>query len=588
MSRVSGVAPLTVFFDATSTSSPATTLPFHEIEYRWNFGDTVFGAAGSCGTALTAGQGYWACGNNPGVNSKNAATGPVAAHVFETPGTYNISLTAKDGANPDASNSCTQITVSDPNTVFAGTTTCISTSGNFAGCPSGASQVTSSDFEVATSAALAAGKRRILFRRGETFIADALPASTVRVSQAGPGLIGSYAGTGSTAKILATFSSSFTPTLDFFPGANDWRVMDLEFDGTGTPVSSNGIQGENGANQILVLRANIHDFGHYSTKFNNGDENAVVDTLMGTTRDAFGFGTFSGTINGYLAIMGSSVNLGAGNGGHALRFPGASMLVVSNNTLTPGAGFTNIDAHGFSTNGAWTGKYAEKQIYSDNKFISSTAFFGHVAIGPQNAQSNEPMRNIIAERNSFGPGGGSTGLIAFSISARLVTLRNNTVVSQGNNSDRFAFIDIKNSAGIEPAPQDIWVYNNSMYTTTTSGFTMVTLSPRDDRVTLKNNVAYAPNAANSAELGAGPAFTASIGGSATNTVASNNSSNAQIKSTTPLFTVGPPLITGPATNWKPTCTGATYPCGQGVSVPVRSDLLFTTQPGIRDMGAVVH
>lgn len=89
-SRLSGVAPLAVFFDATATTATATTRPFHDIEYKWNFGDP----AGSPVNGTT-----WTNGSRAGASSRNAATGPVAAHVFETPGTYTVALTAFDGTN---------------------------------------------------------------------------------------------------------------------------------------------------------------------------------------------------------------------------------------------------------------------------------------------------------------------------------------------------------------------------------------------------------------------------------------------------------------------------------------------------------
>src|SRR6266404_3626453 len=38
-SRLSGVAPLYIFFDATATVSKRTSRPFHELEFRWDFGD---------------------------------------------------------------------------------------------------------------------------------------------------------------------------------------------------------------------------------------------------------------------------------------------------------------------------------------------------------------------------------------------------------------------------------------------------------------------------------------------------------------------------------------------------------------------
>ena len=128
--RTSGVAPLAVFFDASGTTDVGVTArPFHDLEYTWDFGDPTAGT--------------WAYGAQPGVSSKNSATGPVAAHVFEKPGTYTVTLTAFDGTNTVTTSKT--ITVDDPDVVFAGSgTVCMSTSGTFTNCPSGASHVTTS------------------------------------------------------------------------------------------------------------------------------------------------------------------------------------------------------------------------------------------------------------------------------------------------------------------------------------------------------------------------------------------------------------------------------------------------------------
>ena len=80
-SRSSGVAPLSVFFDTTGTVSSTTTKPFHDIEYRWNFGETSGPGAGT-----------WNQGSRPGKSSRNLATGPLAAHVYEMPGTYTVTV----------------------------------------------------------------------------------------------------------------------------------------------------------------------------------------------------------------------------------------------------------------------------------------------------------------------------------------------------------------------------------------------------------------------------------------------------------------------------------------------------------------
>ena len=112
-SRFTGVAPLAVFFDAVGTTATGIARPFHDLEYRWNFGDTL---------GTVTGATTWSTGSRAGVSSRNVATGAVSAHVYERPGVYTVALTATDGTNT-VSNSCAQIVVQDPDVVFAGTKT---------------------------------------------------------------------------------------------------------------------------------------------------------------------------------------------------------------------------------------------------------------------------------------------------------------------------------------------------------------------------------------------------------------------------------------------------------------------------------
>lgn len=156
-SRVSGVAPLYVNFDANGTTHPQIANPTHDLFYSWTFGD--------------ASAGNWANGvQSAGLTSKNAAFGPVTGHVFETPGTYVVNLIVMDGANTVTKS--VSITVQDPNTVYAGANTiCISHSGNFAGAPSGAQQVNTAgntDMYAAFNTYKGSNKR-ILFCKSDTW-----------------------------------------------------------------------------------------------------------------------------------------------------------------------------------------------------------------------------------------------------------------------------------------------------------------------------------------------------------------------------------------------------------------------------------
>jgi hypothetical protein len=183
--RTSGVAPLAVFFDAvndTAASSPryrfawssGVTQPtdLEGAQYIWDYGDS------GSGTWSTTGR------------SKNCATGYTAAHVYETPGTYKVTLVVTDPANPAASTSYTQtITVTDPATVFASTTRYVAASG------SDSSPGTQAQPYATVARAMAdvdAGTaKRILLRRGDSFAVTAVYTITAD----GPGHIGAY-GTG--------------------------------------------------------------------------------------------------------------------------------------------------------------------------------------------------------------------------------------------------------------------------------------------------------------------------------------------------------------------------------------------------------
>jgi hypothetical protein len=148
-------APLYVHFDATATTSAISSdKPFFDLLYQWDFGDSN--------------AGNWSTSGLP----KNKASGGVAGHVFERPGTYSVRLTVTD-RNGRTSTVTHAITVDDPEAVWGKKTACISSTGNFSGCPAGATHTTSSAFGSALTSALNAGSRRILLRRGDTFTGGA-------------------------------------------------------------------------------------------------------------------------------------------------------------------------------------------------------------------------------------------------------------------------------------------------------------------------------------------------------------------------------------------------------------------------------
>ncbi len=112
---ITGPAPLGVFFDATGTTHPDSTIDtFLEIGYHHDFG-----------YATEADAGYWTY-PIPHTETSRARCryvgGAVCGHIYRIPGTYTYSLRAQDSAG-DTSDIYVTVVVQDPNTVYSGANT---------------------------------------------------------------------------------------------------------------------------------------------------------------------------------------------------------------------------------------------------------------------------------------------------------------------------------------------------------------------------------------------------------------------------------------------------------------------------------
>ena len=606
-SRVSGVAPLSIFFDATGTTATATTRPFHDVEYRWSFGD----AEGSPVNGKT-----WSTGSSAG-SSRNAATGPVAAHVFENSGTYTVSLSVTDGSNT-VSNNCTEITVQNPAEVFSGNdTVCVAAAtlpaAGVGGCPNGASTAQQGSFPAAISSHATTGKR-VLFKRGDVFTATTEAALTAT----GPGIVGAY-GSGELPRILMTgntnvlgFSSSSTP--DF----KDWRIMDLDMDGmggketTGTGVSS----ASGGLAQVTVLRVTYRDMnnaigfaldllnylnndfianGRAAEATHSVDQVTVVDSTVipgaATVYSAYDSGS-------RIAFMGNDFdNGGNSNSQHVTRWPFLNKAVISHNTFSrPGITQLAIKLHApywnatygvfdpsttqpviasnlsnYSTYANGDG-YSKYVVIADNK-LTDAANPWSVEIGPQNTGSDERIRNVIVERNWWVANTASQ--VALRISASEVTVRNNIYnFSNGSSSQQTAVQVVKD--GVVLTSDQVRIYNNTIYSSyavPSDQFIGIELEAPVTHITVKNNLAYAPNASRPVML---------VNNCGACLTQSNNSSDAQVLNTSPNFAAASPVT---PSDYRPIV--GSYAMGGGSAVPVWSDFLLQSRPqGLRDMGAI--
>jgi len=574
VSRISGVAPLAVHFDASATTATGTSYPFHDIEYTWSFGDT--------------GAGDWLYGARANYSltwSKNMEYGPEACHVFETPGDHTVTLNTRYDSDTGTAQTIV-ITVDDPDVVFASTTVCISTTSDFTGAPSGTQVANFSgnlNTEIATQ--IAAGKKRILLHRGQSFNVS----GDILLNTAGPGLVGAF-GTGARPILTATAQcnvikfSSYSQT-----GRSDWRVCDLDID-AGSFSGGVGVYFDGTIDKTLVSRVKVSNakYGFLSSTGNINPANTIWDQMCFYECEAYNsIGNSSSGANGMLvsaqrlAIMGCNINPGA-SGEHGIRSSYSNRAVFAHNSianvvdtkayLSIRSPLVDGDSLGIFDSVDDAGVvYTEKLCVHDN-FCDPTAVAGSISslgVGPVNQDFGiGRVRNVIIERNYM-----INGQIGHQGSQ--TTTRNNlvTLTTQGT-----PFLNIYMAQ--QPQVQDVWVYNNSIYSTGTYDVVLTSSiggTYTGSTMTFKNNVIYAPS-------GTKPSYSSLFYNPGGITITqSNNTAWASYTSTSPNFTATPPVAPG---NWKPT---SGYTIAGGTSVPAWSDFFGVTVTGSTpDMGAIQH
>lgn len=247
-------APCYVHFDGTSTTDADTTVPAVDLSYEWNFGDFNsgnwrFGAIADDGTGA------------PGVGpSKNVDYGVSGAHVYENPGTYEVTLRVRDDLNGVGATSTATalITVNAPT---GRVTHCVSNDTNQAGCiGTNHNNVTDLDVALATLCNIDAGTDLICsFQRGDTFNIDTrVDLSGARV------MVNAHEGPGADPIFLSTFNSAGHGFMHVVADIDDYVFMDLDIRGDDSIDQKYFDLDEAGASEqvdnTLWLRVNIRDF----------------------------------------------------------------------------------------------------------------------------------------------------------------------------------------------------------------------------------------------------------------------------------------------------------------------------------------
>jgi len=599
--RSAGVAPFLAFFDATETSDSAiaaTRTAFQDVSYTWNFGDT--GASGS---------GTWGHGANAGHDSKNVATGAVAAHLYVTEDgdtSYPVTVTAYDGTNTASCNlAVTAHAPSGANGFPGSATTCVAASGmpvaGSGGCPAGAAVLRQPNIGSVFAAAFGSNKR-VLFKCGDIFTGSYSINATVQRAS-----IGAYGPCVNTSMGRPIFQNSSGNTLVFDDNSTssvptDIRISDIDFeDGTESITAiTNYVQsgGRLGNSQLVLYNLNCggaaqcyflnnatqSGFIQSQTTGCGGSGNQCVylnyaenNCLNHSSALYCGNGGYSPayyTPVAYNAIMGNSFNGngmgGGGSGRETLRLSACRYCVISNNTVenanTIGA---VLKLHSGNTDGSaspWLGQYVEYVEVSDNLF-TGTSGGQLVEISPQNNVTDERLRYVVFERNLISATHASKVLL----SGVNMTARSNVLYVHSGATAISDHQIMVAQRGIEPVAQAVEVYNNTCYALTRVADCVAFTSGDGTAAAGINSWAY-----NNLFYNNGASAAAVVSNGSGNTVSSNTTNSAAnpglIKGTGSLSTIA---------DFQPT---ESY--SGGTEVPVWYDALGTPWAPTWSLGAI--
>jgi hypothetical protein len=429
--RTSGIAPLSVFFDAVDTPVPAWTSgvvqppggDFAPFDYRWDFGEKR--------------AEKWSVSGK----SRNHATGYVAAHVFEEPGRYRVLLTVTDAAGR------TYDYAQDIEVLpFSGSTRYVSSS---MGSDFNNGESPEAPFKTINQAlqGLKSGTR-VLFKRGDSF--ETIGA---KIDPPGPGILGAY-GTGNKPLIRC-----FGTDGGFNFNGSDWRLMDLELVGPGEADQSSGIvlNPEKSIGSTLFLRLAVREFrvglgwsampGIIAAPH---DGNTIADC---TVLNAPINGIYAGGRR--LALLGNTVQ--GIKESHAVRLWQAHKAVFAHNDIQDTGG----DRHALKLHSV---DHDKSDFETRFVLVSDNSFRGKawcVAVGAKDRDSDERPSQVVLERNRFVSD--PQRQVDLIISANEILVRNNLFLATGS-SKYYTMVVVEKWKRV-PVPTNIRIVHNTIVRT---------------------------------------------------------------------------------------------------------------------------
>ncbi len=391
-SRTSGVAPLAVYFDATTTDLGSHS--YVDATFAWTFD---------------------ADDADPAARYRHAS-GFVAAHVFTEPGTYRVRLDVWD---PDRLHGFAEVTVEV--LPFEGTTVHVAAHGDDENPGTVDQPLATLEHALAT---YGVANTQILLRRGDTF-----EVSSPGAEGPGPVILGAYSDPAAPSEdkpvIHSTDVDGTWSVLRF--STQDWRIMDLVIESGGLtsgdagPRYPGGIELRDDSAHNLLYRLELRQLGTTMVGL-YGDANTIAECEM----HHFGrYGVYSsGDANGRHAVMGNYVHhIISDHAEHVLRFQGVQGVFVA---------FNDLRATDTKSNVQFRGNTRDVVLLANVLDRSS-------GLQPQNDDNAEYVSHAVAEANLFigrtDPGyenGFTVRQQALGIKGTDIVVRNNVFYNYGN------------------------------------------------------------------------------------------------------------------------------------------------------------
>ena len=504
-SILSGPAPLGVMFEGLSTTATTVTNEFDELYYSWDFDDVSS-----------------SFDNKPSDNA-NKSIGPVACHVFDTAGTYDVVLTVRDiYGNVDTET--VQITVTDPDVVYSGNTYIVADDGDFTGAPTGTQINTATFLSNINGLTGASPDTRYLLKRGNTFNLDTTRIDIEDVTA--NVLIGAW---GSGAKPKFTVSDSVTATLIQADNSDAVRITDIECEGvydptTGLNSKPAAIRIFNGSTNALVYKCKLGKLGMGVWLSNASGEindfhHIVCDNEIYDWQDygIFGYSIYCGIIGNSIrqnpaAVSGSEGKVGLTEPNYPdhgpIRLARTRKSVLANNDLFNNAGWSSAGlAHQPCMRlGTFDAEILDSVVYKNSMEGGLTV----IGLVPASTGQISQVSSLIIDSNLLV----ATGNTRYHLDCQYsgTTVRNNLfyktdngtpLVGSGFFDGAIRYVADNPSAGNTAG--NIKIHNNSMIVTSNAGVAddacLVDVTNTFENFDVKNNIVQVDNPANDVDCG---------------------------------------------------------------------------------------